>query len=185
MHIEQQFGNDTLTILANFNVKFKEAHIDYNNSSYAINYRYPQTTTYVFSNNVTQTSENNVFNAPYYECTIALRSENNEYYTNENFDYTGALNNCVLNTNGTYEIPLTYNGGSSRTRSIASNLYQDNYLDIQKWASVEVQPSPSPEPEEPSTETKDYTNWFILLSAILMLIVMYRFIGSLFTRGEK
>ena len=185
MHIENELSNDSLTILANFNIRFKELHTDYNNSNYAINYRYKDSVRYIFSNNVTQGTDNE-FNSPYYECIFGIRDTNNYYYTNDNFDYTSALNSCTLNQSGNYSIPLIYNGNTSSTRSIASNLYQDNYLNIQQYATiVQPSPSPSPEPEEPTGGFESINPYFwILPSFLLMLMFMYRFLDKIFARGE-
>lgn len=187
MHIEQTLGEEQLKILSNFYVKIGELHTNYKNSNYLINYRYKTKVLYIFSNNVTQDSTNNIFNVPYYECTIALKDDSNNYYTNENFDYTNTLNSCTLQqaTGGNYTIPLTYNGNST-SRSIASNLYQDNYLDIDKYKTIEVEPSPSPspEPETPTENGFDSINpyYWILPSFLLMLLIMYKFINGIFSK---
>ena len=109
-------------------------------------------------------------------------------YTNENFDYTTTLNNCTLNqtTGGNYTIPLTHNGNTASTRYIASNLYQDNYLNIDKYKTIEVEPSPSPSPgpETPTTNGFDSINpyYWILPSFLLMLLIMYKFINGIFSK---
>lgn len=186
MHIEQTLGEEQLKILSNFYIKMGELHSDYKNASYSINYRYQTKVLYIFSNNITQNETENIFNNPFYECTIELKDENNNYYTNENFDYTKTLNNCTLQKTGNYTIPLKYNGNSSSTRSIASNLYQENYLDIDKYKTIEGEPSPSPSPEPGTPTGNGFDNinpyYWILPSFLLMLLIMYKFINGIFNK---
>lgn len=185
MHIEQTLGEEQLKILSNFYIKMGELHSEYKNASYFINYKSQTRVLYIFSNNVTQSETENIFNNPYYECTIALKDNNNYYYTNENFDYTNTLNSCKLQeATGNYTIPLTYNTNTASTRYIASNLYQNNYLDIDKYKTIEVEPSPSPEPETPSGNGFDSINpyYWILPSFLIMLLIMYKFINGIFNK---
>ena len=189
MAIEEGLSQTNLEVLSNFLIKFREDKQNDNLQNYAI--RYGGARNSGISNINFYFSSSYVENGNYYqlqnvwECTFPLNQvENNGYeaITWENFDYQTKINSCT--NGGTFDFLKDLTQATGSSRHIASNLYQDNYLDYLKYQTLEVAPSPSPEPEEPTGEAKDYTNWFILLSAILMLIIMYRFIGSLFSRGD-
>lgn len=189
MAIEEKLSETNLEVLSNFLIKFREAKESENLQNYAI--RYGGATNTGISNVNFYFSNSYIENGNYYKlqntwlCTFKLNyTENGEYkaITWNDFDYETKISSCT--SGGDLDILKDLSQATGSGKHIASNLYTDNYLDYLKYQTLEVAPSPSPDPEEPSTETTDYTNWFILLSAILMLIIMYRFIGSLFSRGD-
>lgn len=186
MPIDELFNTDTLTLLSDFYVKFEQEHPSYTISGYWLNYRYQDSVKYYFSDSITNANSEYTFTT-YYVCTFPVKDANNTYYTTNDFDWTTYLATCTLD-NGSLSIPETYQTTTTWKRS-ASNLWQDNYLDIDTYKSIEIEPSPSPSPSpspEPSTtEFGDINPYFwILPSFILMLIFMYRFLDKIFARGD-
>lgn len=184
MHIEETLPESTLNILSNYYLNNKEQY----GTHYSIQYRYYKTTGIFieFFNEYTEQEQQNnptIINpSQATRCKLIVRnSDSGEYYNAENFDYTTVTcNNSSVSFYKTYE---TIDNNSSNT---ASDFYSNNYLDYNRYTTI-VQPSPSPsaDPEEPNEEgTIESTTLLILISAILMLLVMYKFIGSLFSRGD-
>lgn len=191
MPIEEELSQTNLEVLSNFLIKFREAKQEENLSNYVIRYNGARNgntgnISFYFSNTYTESNE-------YYEleniwsCSFPL-NETKDNQTNAitwaNFDYQAKINECTQG--GGYALIKDRSQATTGGKRTASNFYQDNYLDYLHYNTLEVQPSPSqsPEPEEPSGDTTGNTTFLILISAILMLIVMYRFIGSLFSRGD-
>lgn len=187
MDIEEGLSQTNLEVLSNFLIKIREEKQSDNLENYAISYGgainsgISNINVYFSSSYVENGSMYRLQNI--WQCRFKLNQMGDNGYepiTWENFDYQSKINNCT--NGGNYDFLKDISQATGSSRHIASNLYKNNYLDYLKYQTLEV--APSPEPEEPSPETTDYTNWFILISAILMLIVMYRFIGSLFSRGD-
>ena len=178
--IEETLSTNNLNVISDFILKMQENNP--NATNYYVNYRRTLDTKIVLSANVNQTSDYNQFVSPYFFCSIQLIDNNNQDYTSQTFDFTAAMNNCSIETTGSMDIPLTYNSQSSIYSKIASNKYSENYVDIQKYNTL--QPSPSPEPEEPTTNGFDSINpyFWILPSFLLMLLIMYKFINGIFTK---
>lgn len=182
MPIEETLSTNNLNVISDLILKLQENNP--NATNYYVNYRRTLDTKIVLSTNVNQTSDYNQFTSPYIYCGIQLIDNNNQDYTSQNFNFTTAINNCTIETNGSMDIPLTYDNNSSIYKYIASNKYNDNYLDIQKYNTL--QPSPSPKPEEPTGNGFDSINpyFWILPSFILMLIFMYKFLDKIFATGK-
>lgn len=186
MPIEEDLSQTNLEVLSNFLIKFREAKEQENLSNYVIRYSNAINgntglINFYFSNSYIESND-------YYElqniwlCRFSLNETQNVAITWENFDYQTKISSCEYG--GTYSLIKDRSQATTSGKRAASNLYQDNYLDYLNYNTLEVQPSPSPEPEEPSEDTTGNTTFLILISAILMLIVMYRFISSLFSRGD-
>lgn len=183
MPIEETLSTNNLNVISDLIVKMQENNPTYTN--YYVNYRRPLDTKIILSASVNQTNDYNQFMNPYYYCSIQLLDSSNQEYTSQTFDFTAAMNSCSQETTGSMDIPLTYNSSSSIYSKIASNKYNDNYLDIQRYSTI-IQPSPSPEPEEPTGGGFDSINpyFWILPSFILMLIFMYKFLDKIFATGK-
>lgn len=183
MPIEETLPESVLNILSNYYLNNREQY----GTHYSIQYRYYRTTGIFieFFNDYEEQAQENLeslispINGT--RCKLIVRNDSTgEYYTAENFDYsTITCNDAAVSFYKTYQ---TTDNNSSNT---ASDFYNNNYLDYLHYNTLEIQPSPSPEPEEPNEDgTIESTTLLLLISAILMLIVMYRFIGSLFSRGD-
>ena len=183
MPIEETLSVNNLNVLSDFIVKMQENNP--NMTNYYVNYRRLQDTKVIISTNVNQTSVENQFLSPYFYCGIELIDNQNQDYTSENFNFAKEMSDCTLESSGAATIPLTYNSESSLYNKIASNMYSDNYLDIEQYNTI-IQPSPSPDPENPTGNGFNSINpyFWILPSFLLMLIFMYKFLDKIFARGE-
>lgn len=187
MPIEENLSQTNLEVLSNFLIKFREAKQEENLSNYVIKY----------SNAINGNtglinfylSSTYIENSTHYElqniwlCKFSLNGTQNVAITWNDFDYQTKIASCEQG--GTFSLIKDRSQATTSGKRTASNLYQDNYLDYLHYNTLEVQPSPSPseEPEEPSEEgTIESTTLLILISAILMLIVMYKYIKGLFDK---
>lgn len=187
MPIEEHLNINNLNVLSDFYYKFIQAHPNTTFSDYLVYYRknvrtsMPYKQHFIFCEGL-DTQNLNAFG--YYTCTGTQYKcefyfqyvENDQLYdyTSQNFDFTTNLNNCTQTTGESiYPTYQTY---------YASNIWQDNYLPYETYKTIEIEPSPSPEPEEPSGDTTGDTTILILISAILMLLVMYKYIKGLFDK---
>lgn len=183
MPIETTLNTNNLQVLSDLYIKMTQEHN--NITSYFINYRRTNQIAFIFGTTTEQTQDYNKFILPYYNCNFSLKNPNtNEDYTSETFDFETTMSNCTYEQGqGSLDIPLTYNSGSSVYRYYASNFYSENYLNYEEYKTITIEPSPSPEPEEPTgEEISPY--YFIIPSFILMLLLMYKFLDKIFARGD-
>lgn len=182
MPIEETLPESVLNILSDYYLNNKDQY----GTNYSIQYRYYKTTGIFieFFNEYEEQEQTgyptliNPINGT--RCKLVVRNDSTgEYYTAENFDYTSiTCNNAAVSFYKTYQ---TIDNNSTNT---ASNFYNDNYLDYEKYTTLEIEPSPSPEPETPTTNGFDNINpyYWILPSFLLMLLIMYKFINGIFTK---
>ena len=194
MAIETTLSQESLNVLSDYYIKFQEAHKEENISNYVINYKYYRTgqTYFNFFNNYSETTGQfgDFYNTSptLYQCKLKLRNpDTGDWYTSETFDFESVQ--CSTSA-GSYTFPKTYisEDNNNTYNMIASNLYSDNYLDYERWTTLEIEPSPSPspEPEEPTGNGFDSINpyFWVLPSFLLMLIFMYKFLDKIFARGD-